>query len=160
MFASRPIFPLSELPILLSPHPHPTMERSIPSFVPTFGNLGRRASGGLLFRSQPAFSAPVCTAASAPVMGFELGARVRVSRSVIMFHYPGKKNTPVDVEGYEGIVKKDISVKDGVEMSAIAPYMIDFRETGHPKFRAHFEEGELEAVDEPEVIEASDSAES
>lgn len=78
--------------------------------------------------------------------GLVVGMRVRVSRSIIMYHYPGKKNEAVDVEGFEGEIIKDISVEDGVQMSATAPFLINFSES-HPKFKAHLAEDELEAVE-------------
>lgn len=77
-------------------------------------------------------------------MAFEVGQNVRVAASVTMYHYPGKKNTPVDVEGFEGVVVRDISTLDDVEMTATAPYLVKFPD--HPKFKAHFSDLELELI--------------
>ena len=75
---------------------------------------------------------------------FEVGQRVRVARSIIMYHMSGKRNQPVDVQGMEGTVTKDVSYKDGVEMSANCPFIVSFDDP--PRFRAHFSENELEAI--------------
>lgn len=78
-------------------------------------------------------------------MALEVGQRVRVCKSVIMYHYPKRRNEPTDVKGFEGVVTKDVSYRDGVEMSATCPYVVSF-ENGHKKFSAHFEESELELL--------------
>lgn len=82
-------------------------------------------------------------------MKLELGTRVRVNCSVIMYHYPGKKNEPVDTEGFEGVVTKDVSVTKEVPMSATSPYIVDFKES-HPRFKGHFEEDELDVIAQPD----------
>lgn len=78
-------------------------------------------------------------------MALEVGQKVRVCKSVIMYHYPGKRNEPMDVQGLEGVITKDVSHRDGVEVSATCPYVVSFDETPK-KFIAHFEESELEVL--------------
>lgn len=80
-------------------------------------------------------------------MKLDVGTRVRVSRSIEMYHYPGRKNQLVDVQGFEGVIAQDKSLLDGVIITATAPYFVDFSEA-HPKFKAHFEESELEVIEE------------
>lgn len=79
-------------------------------------------------------------------MKLELGTRVRVNCSIIMYHYPGKKNTPVDIQGFEGVIINDKSITDGTQMSATLPYFIDFAHD-HPKFKAHLSESELDVLE-------------
>lgn len=126
------------------------MDRLSPAFVAGLGTPSRLAFKRLPSGSRHGVGVRMCTAAPAaasPAMALEIGARVRVCVPLIMYHYPGKKNTPVQVQGFEGFIQKNVSVTDGVQMSATAPYVVDFRETGHPKFRAHFEEHELEVIE-------------
>lgn len=78
-------------------------------------------------------------------MELKVGTRVRVNRNINMFHYPRKKNIAVDVCGFEGVIIKDVSMEDGVQMSATAPYVVLFDD--HPKFRAHFDESELDVIE-------------
>lgn len=78
-------------------------------------------------------------------MELKVGTRVRVNRSINMFHYPKKKNVAVDVCGFEGVIVKNISVQDGVRMSATSPYIVKFDD--HPKFQAHFDESELDVIE-------------
>lgn len=84
-----------------------------------------------------------CKRARPARMALEVGARVRVAAPVHMFHYPGKRNVAFNVQGLEGDVAADVSVKNGVGTSATKPYLVIFKE---PKFRAHFDDDELEAV--------------
>lgn len=81
-------------------------------------------------------------------MGFEVGQRVRVSASIIMYHYPTKRNEAFDVQGLEGIIQKDITMKDGVQLTATAPFFVKFLD--HAKFKAHFSEDEIELIEESE----------
>lgn len=80
-------------------------------------------------------------------MALELGTHVRVNRSVIVYHYPGKKNTAVDLNGFAGVIIQDKSITDGVQMTATAPYVVDFA-PDHPRFKAHLEEAELDVLKE------------
>ncbi|CAN8074075.1 unnamed protein product [Agarophyton chilense] len=83
--------------------------------------------------------------ASRTTMELEVGQKVRVAKSVIMYHYPGKRNQPVDTEGFEGVVSKNVSHYEDVPMSATAPFIVEFSEP-HSKFKAHFQEDELEVL--------------
>lgn len=69
-----------------------------------------------------------------------------------MYHYPKKKNTPVNVQGFEGVIKKNVGFQDGVEVSATAPYLVLFPD--HPptkgtRFAAHFTANEIELLELP-----------
>lgn len=55
-----------------------------------------------------------------------------------------KRNQPVDVKGMEGTITKDLTYKDGVEMSANCPFLVNFDDP--PRFKAHFNENEIEAI--------------
>mmetsp|Transcript_0 Transcript_0/g.1 ORF Transcript_0/g.1 Transcript_0/m.1 type:complete len:152 (-) Transcript_0:253-708(-) len=69
----------------------------------------------------------------------DVGQRVRVSESVIVYHNPDKRNDACDVKGMEGTVVK---VFDGL-ISANLPIQVDFGK----KFKAHFREEELEKIE-------------
>lgn len=76
-------------------------------------------------------------------MALEIGQKVRVTKPLTMFHYPGRRNEPVNVEGLEGVVADDRSSLDGVPISATYEYIVKFAD---PKFKAHFTESELEVL--------------
>lgn len=64
--------------------------------------------------------------------------------SITMFHCPGKFNRAIDVQGMEGTVVNDVSMRDGVAMTPLAPYVVQFDDNS--KFKAHFEESELQVI--------------
>ena len=72
----------------------------------------------------------------------QIGDRVRVSESVIVYHHPQNKNQPFDVVGQEGEVTAIVTEWQGRPVSANLPVVVKFEK----KFRAHFREDELETV--------------
>lgn len=60
-----------------------------------------------------------------------------------MYHYPKQKGNPFDVKGLEGEITKNILEADGADLSATKPLVVRFQ---NPKFMAHFEESELEEL--------------
>lgn len=74
---------------------------------------------------------------------FKPGQKVRVKKSLIMYHHPKHKNSPYDMEGLEGEIKGDISEREGVRLSATKPFVVQF---ANPKFVAHFDDTEIEAI--------------
>lgn len=72
----------------------------------------------------------------------KIGDRVRVVKSVIVYHNPQHKNQPFDVRGMEGSVKDIIHQWHGKPVSANLPILVEFDR----KFKAHFRENELEVL--------------
>ena len=72
----------------------------------------------------------------------QIGDRVRVSESVIVYHHPQNKNQPFDVVGQEGEVTAIVTEWQGRPVSANLPVVVKFEK----KFQAHFREDELETV--------------
>jgi hypothetical protein len=75
---------------------------------------------------------------------FQIGDRVRVARSVIMYHTPMSKGQPYDVQGLEGVVTKFADEYQGLSISANRPIQVMLE--GSKKFIAHFEANELEPI--------------
>ena len=71
---------------------------------------------------------------------FPVGSRVRVAKSVIVYHHPEHRNQPFDMKGQEGEVIGVIRELQGRPVSANLPYLIKFGQ----KFRAHFQAAEIE----------------
>lgn len=71
------------------------------------------------------------------------GDKVRVSKSVRMYHVPKSGKDGVDVKGMEGEVLAVVLEKDGVPLSFNRPVRVKFTD---PKFTGHFEETELETI--------------
>ena len=72
----------------------------------------------------------------------EVGDRVRVKESVIVYHSPKSRNQAFDVKGLEGEVVGLASEWQGKPISANLPLQVKFEK----KFKAHFREDELELV--------------
>jgi len=73
---------------------------------------------------------------------FSVGSRVRVMKSVIVYHYPGQRNQPFDLQGQEGEVVEVVREWQGRPVSANLPFLVKFT----PKFKAHLQASELEAI--------------
>lgn len=71
-----------------------------------------------------------------------IGDRVRVKESVIVYHHPQHRNQPFDLNGQEGEVINVASEWHGKAISANLPFVVKF----DGKFRAHLRETELELV--------------
>ncbi|NMG59895.1 ferredoxin--nitrite reductase [Geitlerinema sp. P-1104] len=75
----------------------------------------------------------------------EVGSRVRVKESVIVYHHPEHRNEPFDMKGSEGEVLNIIEELDGKPISANLPVQVMFK-VGKKKLRAHFRPEEVEAI--------------
>lgn len=73
---------------------------------------------------------------------FPVGSRVRVAKSVVVYHHPEHRNQPFDLKGQEGEVMQVLREWHGKPVSANFPYLVKFA----GKFRAHLQVGELELV--------------
>lgn len=72
----------------------------------------------------------------------KVGDRVRVIKSVVVYHYPEKKKQPFDVKGLEGEVIEIITEWHGRPVSPNLPIKVQFEK----RFTAHFRSNELEAI--------------
>jgi hypothetical protein len=70
------------------------------------------------------------------------GDRVRVNKSVIVYHYPQERQKPFDIKGMEGEVEKVMQDWQGRPISPNLPVVVKFEK----KFKAHLREDELEIV--------------
>ena len=70
------------------------------------------------------------------------GDRVRVNKSVIVYHHPQQKQKPFDIQGMEGEVDKVMKDWQGRPISPNLPILVKFEK----KFKAHLKEDELEIV--------------
>lgn len=73
---------------------------------------------------------------------FPIGSRVRVAKSVIVYHHPEHRNQPFDLKGQEGEVVDVLREWQGKPVSANFPFIVKFG----GKFKAHLQGGELELV--------------
>ncbi|MBD2022788.1 ferredoxin-thioredoxin reductase variable chain [Leptolyngbya sp. FACHB-36] len=73
---------------------------------------------------------------------FPVGSRVRVAKSVVVYHHPEHRNQPFDIQGTEGEVIDVIRELNGRPISANFPVVVKFG----AKFRSHLQEGELELL--------------
>lgn len=71
-----------------------------------------------------------------------IGDRVRVTTSVVVYHHPQQRNQPCDLQGLEGEIVGLAHEWKGKVISANFPLQVQFE----PKFRAHLREDELEIV--------------
>ncbi len=72
----------------------------------------------------------------------KIGDKVRVKESVIVYHYPKKRQQPFDVKGMEGEVIDIMTEHQGRPISPNLPVLVKFDK----KFKAHFQEKELETT--------------
>lgn len=72
----------------------------------------------------------------------QVGDRVRVRKSVIMYHHPEHRNQPFEMMGQEGTVAAVVRDWHGRPVTANLPVEVQFSE----KFKAHFQEAELESL--------------
>lgn len=72
----------------------------------------------------------------------EVGDRVRVKESVIVYHNPKSRNEAFDLKGLEGSVVALVNEWQGKPISANLPLQVQFDK----KFKAHFREDELELL--------------
>lgn len=72
----------------------------------------------------------------------EVGTRVRVKSSVVIYHHPEHKNQAFNLEGHEGEVVAIVNQWHGRPVSANFPYLVQFG----PKLKVHLCDYELEAL--------------
>jgi Ferredoxin thioredoxin reductase variable alpha chain len=71
-----------------------------------------------------------------------IGDRVRVSESVVVFHHPEHRAAAFDLKGQEGEIVAILHEHNGRPISANLPILVAFG----PRFKAHLRDTELEAV--------------
>ncbi len=73
-----------------------------------------------------------------------VGDRVRVTESVIVYHHPEHRNEAFDLKGQEGDVISFADVWRDQPISANFPIVVKFSK----KFKAHLRQDELEVISE------------
>ncbi|MFP4008437.1 MAG: ferredoxin-thioredoxin reductase variable chain [Spirulinaceae cyanobacterium] len=71
-----------------------------------------------------------------------VGDRVRVIQSVVVYHHPQHRKEPFDLKGMEGEIIEIVNNWQGRPVSANLPVLVQFDK----KFKAHFREDEVEAI--------------
>jgi hypothetical protein len=72
----------------------------------------------------------------------QVGDRVRVITSVIVYHHPKDRGQPVDLQNQEGVIEKVATEWQGRPVSANFPLVVKF----DGKFRAHLRADELQVI--------------
>ncbi|MBD2301464.1 ferredoxin-thioredoxin reductase variable chain [Nostoc sp. FACHB-87] len=72
----------------------------------------------------------------------KVGDRVRVVKSVVVYHHPEHRSQAFDLEGSEGDVVDIVTQWQGRPVSANLPILVQFNK----KFKAHLRENELEII--------------
>ena len=73
----------------------------------------------------------------------QVGDRVRVSTSVVIYHHPKNRGQAVDILHQEGIIDKIATEWKGRPVSANFPLVVKF---DNDKLRAHMREDEIEVI--------------
>ncbi|MBD2104078.1 ferredoxin-thioredoxin reductase variable chain [Leptolyngbya sp. FACHB-261] len=73
----------------------------------------------------------------------QIGDRVRVKTSVIVYHHPDHRNEAFDLQGSEGEITGHINTWQGRPISPNYPFQVKFGS----KFRAHLRVDELESAE-------------
>jgi hypothetical protein len=73
----------------------------------------------------------------------QVGDRVRVSTSVVIYHHPKHRGEAIDIISQEGTIAKLATDWKGRPVSANFPLVVKF---DNDKLRAHLREDELEAI--------------
>jgi selenophosphate synthetase-related protein len=77
----------------------------------------------------------------------DIGNRVRIKTSVILYHHPLHRNEAFDANGLEGTVVGILSDYQGRPISPNFPVQVEFSVEGAKRpFRAHLKADELEVV--------------
>jgi len=79
-------------------------------------------------------------------MTLEVGQRVRVKESVVIYVHPEHRNQAFDAQGSEGEVIKVLNDWQGRPISPNLPIIVQFRVGEKKKFSAHFQAYELEVL--------------
>jgi len=72
----------------------------------------------------------------------QVGDRVRVKQSVVVYTHPEHRSVPFDIEGLEGEIEAALTEWKGRPVSPNFPYRVKFT----PRFRAHLASEELEVL--------------
>jgi hypothetical protein len=72
----------------------------------------------------------------------EVGTRVKVVKSVVIYNHPEHRNQPFDMQGQEGEIVGMANEYRGNPISANFPYIVKFG----PKHKIHLSEPELEVI--------------
>ncbi len=71
-----------------------------------------------------------------------VGDRIRVKESVVVYHHPEHKKEAFDIKGLEGEIIAIVTEWQGRPVSANFPILVKFEK----KFRAHLREDEVETI--------------
>ncbi|MBE9176121.1 ferredoxin-thioredoxin reductase variable chain [Synechocystis salina LEGE 06155] len=71
-----------------------------------------------------------------------VGDRVRVTSSVVVYHHPEHKKTAFDLQGMEGEVAAVLTEWQGRPISANLPVLVKFEQ----RFKAHFRPDEVTII--------------
>ncbi|MFM2429228.1 MAG: Ferredoxin-thioredoxin reductase, variable chain [Cyanobacteriota bacterium] len=72
----------------------------------------------------------------------EVGTRVKVVTSVVIYNHPEHRNQPFDLQGHEGEIVALASEYQGKPITANFPYIVQFG----PKHRVHLSDQEIATV--------------
>lgn len=72
----------------------------------------------------------------------EVGTRIRVKESVVVYNHPEHRNQAFDMKGQEGEIVGLASEFQGKPISANFPYIVKFS----PKHKLHLADYEIEAI--------------
>ncbi len=73
----------------------------------------------------------------------EVGTRIRVNTSVLIYHHPEHRNVAFDLNGYEGEIVAIATSWKGRPVSANFPFVVKFT----PKLKVHLNEQEMAAIE-------------
>lgn len=73
-----------------------------------------------------------------------VGNRIRVKESVVVYHNPNHRNQPFDLQGMTGEIVDIVREWHGSPISANFPIVVKFDDS---RFRAHLRETEVEPVE-------------
>lgn len=71
-----------------------------------------------------------------------VGDRIRVTESVVVYHHPEHKKQPFNIKGLEGEIAAIVTEWQGRPVSANFPVLVKFEK----RFRAHLREEECEVI--------------
>jgi hypothetical protein len=71
-----------------------------------------------------------------------VGDRVRVTSSVIVYHHPEHKKAAFDLNGHEGVITAFLTEWQGRPISANLPILVQFDK----RFKAHLREDEITVI--------------
>ena len=72
----------------------------------------------------------------------QIGDRVKVKNSVVVYHHPQQKMQPYDIKGMEGEIANIMTDWEGRPISPNFPVLVKFEN----RFKAHLKDSELEII--------------